>query len=83
MTDIPRCYSVGQRGYDPELARRLRISIDGQMQGKVISYDMDAGSVERYAVDDAGGIVVEYIGAEAMAKRETVYGAVTVALADG
>lgn len=45
----PRRYGVDVPEYDHELAQRLVVFLDGVEQDKVVSYDVDAGVVERFS----------------------------------
>ncbi len=83
MMDIPIRLSVddlrgNEAGWD--LARRLDVHLDGQLQTKVVEYDTEAGTVTRIVVDEAGEIVIDR-EAEAV-KLETITGEVTVTLSD-
>jgi hypothetical protein len=51
---VPRRYSANQHDFDPELGRRLRISLDGHIVSDVIEYDMDEGWVKFVPRDKEG-----------------------------
>ncbi|EPR14204.1 hypothetical protein M527_29285 [Sphingobium indicum IP26] len=73
---IPRRMSVDDETVDWSIAPRLSISVDGVVQDQVISYDMDAGLVVKFAVDADGKAIV---GDDELV-REEVRGVVTVTM---
>lgn len=76
ILDCPRAYSIGQRDYNPELARRLLVKLDGKPQTRVLAYDADAGTVTRIVTNEDGVMQIDH-EADAV-KRETLTGHVTV-----
>lgn len=59
MTEIPRRLNMSELRQDfRHLAGRLEIFLDGQLMHDVIAYDTDAGSLERYAHDEAGNPII-------------------------
>ncbi len=48
---IPVRLSVRDETYDPELHTGLVVRVGGELQRNVVSYDIDAGHVTRYALD--------------------------------
>lgn len=59
MIDPPRRYSVGQPGFDPEIAQRLLIKLDSKKLDLVIEYDADAGTALVFRAGTDGQIVLE------------------------
>ena len=58
---LPKRLSVDQLREDPELAslaQALVITLDGEVQDKVVSYDTEKGTLRRYATDAEGLIIV-------------------------
>lgn len=80
MTNIPR--KLGVDDLKTELAGWVMvvdIFLDGVQQKNCIRYDMDAGELERYVVDEHNKLVLD--GHSAV--TETVRGEITVKLRDG
>lgn len=48
---IPTRLAVGDETYDRDLHTGLVIHVDGVKQRNVVSYDIEAGRVTRYALD--------------------------------
>ena len=78
--EAPRSYSVRDPAFEPEIGRRVEVRLDGDLQRKVIAYDCDAGTLTRYALDEAGKIKINREKREAV--EETVAGVVEVRLRD-
>lgn len=78
MTDIPRAYSTAHPDFNPDLGQKLKIFVNGIEQQKVIGYDIDAGRVLRYEVDERGNCIVDRIKQDVM--TEEVFGEVTVTM---
>ena len=78
MMDIPRALSVDSRDYDWNVGARLNIRLDGVVQDRVVAYDIDAGTIIRYAVDEQG----RGIGIGGAWVREKVSGLVEVTVID-
>jgi uncharacterized protein YabE (DUF348 family) len=74
--DPPRRGSVHDEDFDYDVARRLAISLDGQLQTHVVSYDMDAGELVRHVLRDGHPQVNPDHPDEVWS--ETVKGSVTV-----
>ncbi|WP_159981903.1 MULTISPECIES: hypothetical protein [unclassified Novosphingobium] len=75
---IPAKGSVYDEDFDPELGRRLIISLDGVVQDQVVAYDIEAGVVTKHKVDAHGEVVVDREREEIV--KVDVHGAVTVTL---
>lgn len=75
---IPVRGSVFDDDFDHELGRRLVISLDGAVQKQVVAYDIEAGSITRNKLNDAGEAYVDPVLEEVA--KETVHGTVTVTL---
>lgn len=71
---LPRCGRVGETPH--EIAQHMSIFLDGVEQRDVISYDCNAGTVERCKTNADGDIYVEP-GTDDVAV-ETLKGVVTV-----
>lgn len=80
-TAPPRAYSIGQADFDPEIGRRLRISVDGVEQKEVVEYDCDAGTVLKNKLGADGRPMLNDERDDVL--RETVRGLVTVEWKDG
>ncbi|WP_397586666.1 hypothetical protein [Sphingobium fuliginis] len=77
MTDtIPRRMSVDDETVDWSIAPHLSISVDGVEQQQVISYDIDAGLIVKFAMDGEGKAVVR----DDERVTEEVRGVVTVTM---
>jgi len=74
---IPCQLAVGEP-FAKEFGPRLKIALDGIEQRDAISYDCDAGMIERFCRTDDGGLIVEGEGGEWRIKLEVVAGAVAV-----
>jgi hypothetical protein len=74
MTAPPRRLSVFDADYDPDIGRRVHVSLDSVVQTMVEAYDVDAGTVTRPKLDPDGYI---YVVDDEIA-RETVTGNVEV-----
>lgn len=51
--------SMDDPTYTPDLGQNIEVWLDGYEQRKVLAYDCEAGTVERYKVHGFGDIVVE------------------------
>jgi hypothetical protein len=51
---VPRRASIYDKDFDHELGRRIEVYLDGKLQGMVVAYDVDAGTVTRHAPDADG-----------------------------
>lgn len=60
---------------DWEVASATEILLNGAVVSQVISYDCEAGTVERYVTDESGRLVLDSAREEAL--RETLTGTVT------
>ncbi|EJL23968.1 hypothetical protein [Novosphingobium sp. AP12] len=79
MSDlIPTRYAVGDDDFDPEVGRRLIISLNGVLQDHVIAYDIEAGIVTKHKLDEAGEIIIDREREEIV--KIDMHGAVTVVL---
>jgi homogentisate 1,2-dioxygenase len=75
----PRRYSVEQDVQKPDalrIGRFIEIVLDEKRQDHVISYDVDAGTVDRFVTDADGRVVLNAKGDEI--RVETLHGAVEV-----
>jgi len=75
---IPTRYSVFDEDFDWDLGHRLIISLDGVEQEQVVAYDIEAGTVTRNKLNEAGEVYVDPVLEEVA--KETVHGTVTVTL---
>jgi hypothetical protein len=75
---IPRRLSVHDDAIDYSFTSRLRICLDGVEQKAVTAYDIDAGAVTRYVLDEKGKPVINAVRDEV--ETETVEGEVKVTL---
>lgn len=74
---VPRHLSILDPYYKPELGRMIEISVGGQAQRFVISYDIDAGEVVRHEVNPIDGkFIIDWQTGEV--RSETVRGGVEV-----
>ena len=81
VTDNPPArYSVRQPDFSYEVARRLRIFVDGVEMKEVVEHDCEAGTVLRNKLNDEGRAQLNDAGDEVL--RETVRGNVTVEWSD-
>lgn len=76
LADIPTRLSVNDPSYDRRIGRDLEIRLNGVLQDSVVSYDLDAGMIERVERDVSGAIVVDH--SQGKAALEIVHGDVTV-----
>lgn len=79
MTDLPNRYSVDEDRKRPDDARigpKLEVFLDGSPVTNCISFDVEAGVIERIQTDADGKILVDWAAGEA--KRETLRGHVEV-----
>lgn len=65
MTDIlaplrhpPARMDISDENYDADLGRAVEVWLDGYEQHKVLAYDCEAGTVERFKVHNFGDIIV-------------------------
>jgi len=70
----PSRLSINEPGYDHNLGRAIEVWLNGYEQKSVLSYDCDAGVVERYAMRGFG----EFVREDDDLKREVVGGDVRV-----
>jgi hypothetical protein len=50
----PVRYSVGAPDFDPEVGRRIEVTLDGVVQDRVTDYDCEAGTLTRLALNSEG-----------------------------
>lgn len=75
--DIPRKLSIDDvfaTGEHSDIWDKIDCLLDGYLMRQCVSYDMDAGEVTVYAVDEAGRLIIEGDGM----KRVTATGKVEV-----
>lgn len=75
---IPTRYSVFDEDFDWDLGHRLVISLDGIVQDQVVAYDIEAGTVLKNKLNEAGEVYLDPVLEEVA--KETVHGTVTVTL---
>jgi hypothetical protein len=81
MTALPKRYSVSddlRLPYDARIGPKLDVFLNGAFVTRCISFDVDAGKIERFQADGNGKILIERVAGEMEAKREILRGHVEV-----
>lgn len=79
MKEPPRSYSVDDDlkvRYGDRIGPKLDVFLNGRLATRVIAYDCDAGTIERFVDADGGGVAFDRLKGEAITER--VRGCVSV-----